>query len=135
VARWLVKEDPECYTFAAFLREKRTQWDGVHNALALRHLRAMRKGDEGFYYSSGHEKAIVGLFRVDGAPRPDPEDDRGSWRVPLRVVRPLRRPIPLATLRRDARLVDWELIRISRLAVMPVPDAVWRAVLGYEDEA
>lgn len=129
VAHWLVKEEPTHYGFDALVRDGGTTWNGVHNALALRHLRAMRKGDEGFYYHTGAERAIVATFRVAGTPEPDPDDDRGSWRVAIRPGRRLPRPVPLAELRGEPGMRRFDLVRISRLSIMPVPDAIWEQIL------
>lgn len=129
MAHWLVKEEPTHYGFDDLVRDKGTVWNGVHNALALRHLRAMRRGDEGFYYHTGEERAIVATFRVAGAPEPDPDDDRGSWRVKIRPGRRLPRPVPLAELRADPTMRAFDLVRISRLSILPVPDPIWERIL------
>lgn len=130
MARWLVKEEPTHYGFDDLVRDRRTEWSGIHNALALRHLRSMRVGDEVFYYHTGSERAIVGIARVARAPRPDPRDARGSWSVEVEAVGPLARPVTLAELRGDAVVRDLDLLRISRLSVMPVADAHWRRILA-----
>lgn len=129
MAYWLVKEEPTHYNFADFLRDRTTEWTGVHNALALRYLRSMVPRDEGFYYHSGAERAIVGRFVVADRPRPDPEDPRGSWKVTLRAGGALPRPVPLAEVKSVPALAEFELVRFSRLSVMPVPAAVWSRVL------
>lgn len=125
-----MKEEPTHYGFDDLVRDGGTVWNGVHNALALRHLRAMRRGDDGFYYHTGDERAIVATFRVDGTPEPDPEDDRGSWRVKIRPGRRLDRPVPLAELRTDPSLRTFDLVRISRLSIMPVSHPVWNRILA-----
>jgi predicted RNA-binding protein with PUA-like domain len=132
MGRWLVKEEPTHYSFANLVRDRRTDWSGVHNALALRHLKSMRPKDDVFYYHTGSEKAIVGIARVASVPRPDPEDDRGSWTVRIVPQRPLKRPVPLSTIKADPTFAAFELVRISRLSVMPVDAATWGRVLGYE---
>jgi predicted RNA-binding protein with PUA-like domain len=132
MARWLAKSEPGVYAYGDLERAGRTEWDGVHNALALRHLRAMTRGDEVLFYHSGDERAVVGIARVAGAPHPDPRDARGSWSVEVRPVRPLATSIPLAELRTDPRLAGFVLLRMSRLSVMPVSDAEWAAVLAHE---
>lgn len=127
---WLIKEEPSHYAFADLVRERRTDWNGVHNALALRHLRAMAPGDDGLYYHTGTERACVGIVRICSVPRPDPTDDRGSWTVELCAVRPLPRPVSLAEMRLDPTFVGFDLLRISRLSVLPVPDPMWRRILA-----
>lgn len=132
MAHWLAKSEPSVYSYADLERDGSTDWNGVHNALALRHLRAMAPGDEMLFYHSGDERAVVGIARIASAPRPDPNDDRGSWTVRVAAGRSLPGPIPLAVLRADPALTDLALFRISRLSVMPVSDAQWRAILAHE---
>ena len=130
--RWLVKEEPSHYSFDDLSRDRTTEWSGVHNALALRHLKGMRPDDEVFYYHSGTERAIVGIARVSGVPRADPTDERGSWSVTIRAERPLRRPVGLAVVKADPSLAGFDLVRIGRLSVMPVSDTQWSRLLSYE---
>ena len=133
MAHWLVKSDPETYDYADLERDGRTEWDGVHNAAALIHLRKMRPGDGLLVYHSGSERAVVGLAEVASDPHPEPKDTRGSWSMMIRPVRRLRSPVTLADLRADRALDGWVLFRMSRLSVMPVSDAQWTAVLAHED--
>ncbi len=135
MARWLVKSDPESYSYDDLERDGSTEWNGVHNALALRNLRQMRPGDELLIYHTGAERALVGLGRVTSLPRADPRDDRGSWLVDIAAVRPLRTRVPLATLRADPSLAASPLLKFGRLSVMPIADAEWRSLLGHEDDA
>ena len=132
MARWLVKSDPETYAYADLERDGTTEWDGVHNAQALIHLRTMRPGDGLLFYHSGEERAVVALAEVTSDPHPDPKDTRRSWSMAIRPVRPLRGPVPLSELRADRKLEGWVLFRMSRLSVMPVTDAQWGAVLAHE---
>jgi predicted RNA-binding protein with PUA-like domain len=135
MAHWLVKQEPTSYSFSSLLREGRTRWDGVHNALALRHLRAMRPGDEAIFYHSGGERACVGILRVVSAPRPDPNDSRGSWFVEVTPVRPLARPVPLAEIRSDRAFDGFTLLRMSRLSVMPVPEPMYSRLIALSERA
>ena len=128
--RWLVKEEPTHYSFEDFRRDGETEWSGVHNPSALIHLRAMRPGDVGFYYHTGNEKAIVGTFAVAGPPRPDPSDSRPSWVVRLRATEPLARPVSLASLRQDPAFGAFDLVRNSRLSIMPVPGPLWGRIVA-----
>ncbi len=132
MARWLLKEDPESYRFSDLVRDRTTEWNGVHNALALRHLRAMRPGDEAIMYHTGAERAAVGILRVSSEPRPDPHDDRGSWSIEVRPVRALHHPVPLERLKRETVFSDSPLVRIGRLSVLPLTDAQWNRVLALE---
>ncbi len=132
MARWLLKSDPETYAYADLERDGRTEWDGVHNASALIHLKRSRPGDPVLFYHSGEERAVVALAEVASEPHPDPRDARGSWSMAVRPVRRLRAPVTLAELRADRALAGFLLLRISRLSVMPVTDAEWAAVLAHE---
>jgi predicted RNA-binding protein with PUA-like domain len=132
MARWLAKSEPGVYSYPDLERDRTTEWNGVHNALALQHLRKMRPGDEIFFYHSGEERAVVGIARVSALPHPDPKDDRGSWSVEVRPVRRLRGAVPLSELRTDPTLADFTLLRFSRLSVMPVSFTHWRQVLHHE---
>jgi len=133
VATWLVKQEPSSYSYSALVREGRTRWDGVHNALALRHLKAMRPGDLALFYHSGDERACVGILRVASAPQPDPQDARGSWFVEVVPDRRLPRPVTLAEIRADPAFAGFELLRISRLSVLPVPPPMWAHLLGLSE--
>ena len=132
---WLAKSEPGAYSYADLEREGKTEWNGVHNALALQHLRRMRPDDGLLFYHSGAERAVVGVARVAALPHPDPADDRGSWSVEVRPVRPLRGAVTLAELRGDPALDGLALLRFSRLSVMPVSPGQWRAILAHEPGA
>lgn len=130
MARWLVKTEPGDYAFARLVKDGRTRWEGVRNAQALIHLRAMRKGDEVFVYHTGGEKAVVGIAKAATDAYPDPKRrDAKLVVVDLVPVRPLANPVPLAEIRRRPSMKVFDLVRISRLSVMPVPDGVWRELL------
>lgn len=120
MAYWLVKTEPGSYSFADLLRDRQTRWDGVANALACKHLRAMNAGDEVFVYHTGAEKAVVGLARVASAPYADPANPTLPA-VDLAAAAPLAQPVTLAALKSDARFAGWDLVRLPRLSVMPVP--------------
>jgi len=130
MSKWLLKEEPTHYSWSDLVRDGRTEWNGVHNALALRHLRGMAPGDPAIFYHSGDVRSCVGLMVVAAPPHPDPDDDRGSWSVAVRPVRPLPRPVPLAEIRADPTFAGFDLLRISRLSVLPVPDAMWERILA-----
>ena len=127
MALWLCKQEPDEYSFADLVRDGRTVWDGVANALALQHLRKMKPGDRAFFYATGKVKAVVGVMRVAEGPQPGPNDDEGVV-VVFEPVRALARPVPLAQIKEDEALADWELVRLPRLSVMPVSQAQWRRV-------
>jgi predicted RNA-binding protein with PUA-like domain len=128
MAYWLMKSEPSSYSWDDLVRDGGTMWDGVRNNAARLHLRAMKPGDEAFFYHSMDERAVVGVMRITGASQPDGED--GSWvKVPVEPVRPLDKPVTLGAIKSDPRLAKMELIRQSRLSVAPVRDDEWRLVL------
>ncbi|HET7380411.1 MAG TPA: EVE domain-containing protein [Gaiellales bacterium] len=126
---WLVKEEPTHYGFDAFVKDGKAVWSGVRNALAQRHLRAVKKGDRVFYYHTGNEKAVVGTAKAVSDPYPDPEDAGGKYvAVDLAPVARLARPVTLAEIKADTAFRDFPLVRIARLSVMPVTDAQWARI-------
>ena len=120
---FLVKEEPDNYSFDAFVTDGGTRWSGVKNPLAQKHLRSIRKGDEVFYYHTGTQKAVIGIAKATGDAYPDPADTTGkAFVVDLKPVRKLARPVTLAEIKADKRFADFALVRMSRLSVMPVTD-------------
>lgn len=127
---WLVKQEPEDFSWADFVKEKGTAWTGVRNFQARNNLHAMRKGDPVLFYHSGSGKEIVGIARVARAAYPDPTAADGDWScVDLKPVKALKRPIPLAVIKADTILRDMALVKQSRLSVMPVSEAQFKGVL------
>ncbi len=124
---WLVKSEPEAYSFAQFVREKKTNWTGVRNFAARNFLRAMAKGDEVFFYHSMTDKAVVGLATVSGTAFPDPTvepGEKGEWScVELKAGRALPKPVTLAQIKATPALGKMALLRQSRLSVSPVTAA------------
>jgi predicted RNA-binding protein with PUA-like domain len=126
---WLLKTEPDDYAFADLAREQRCVWDGVKNNWALQHLRAMQRGDLAFVYHTGKERRIVGLAEVVRAAYPDPAlEDPKRLVVDLRARIAVPRPVPLADIKCDARFAEFLLVRSSRLSVVPVSPAHWRAL-------
>ena len=118
---WLVKQEPEDYSWTTFVKQGRTAWTGVRNFLARNHLRSMKKGDLVFFYHSVSEKQIVGIAQVAKEAYPDPTATEGDWScVDLRPVAPLKTPVTLATIKSDKQLSQIALVRQSRLSVMPL---------------
>ena len=129
MAGWLLKTEPSEYSFADLLRERRTAWDGVTNALALKYLRAMRKADRAFVYHTGSERAIVGVARVVSDPYlASREASVVGWVVDVEAEGWLGRPVTLAEMKSSELFAGFELLRLPRLSVMPVPPVIWRAV-------
>lgn len=133
MAYWLMKSEPEAYGWADLVRDGGTEWDGVRNNAARLHLKAMKKGDEAFFYHSMSDKAVVGIMRITREAQPDPKD--ADW-VSVRVepVRALARPVTLAEIKAEPQLTKMELIRQSRLSVAPVRDEEWEKVLKMEKD-
>ena len=128
MAYWLMKSEPASFSWDDLVRDGGTDWDGVRNNAARLHLRAMKAGDEAFFYASMTDKAIVGIMRVTGTGQPDGAD--GSWvKVPVEPVRPLKRPVTLAEIKADPSLAKMELLRQSRLSVAPVREEEWAKIL------
>ena len=131
MAHWLIKSEPESYSWDDLVRDGRTEWDGVRNNAARLHLRAMTRGDEAFFYRSLVEPAVVGIVRVSRGPAPDPKDS--NWvSVEVEPVRGLKRPVSLKAIKAEPSLAQMELIRQSRLSVAPVRDEEWAAILDME---
>jgi predicted RNA-binding protein with PUA-like domain len=127
MARWLMKSEPHVYSWDDLVRDQQTDWDGVRNNAARLHLRAMREGDEAFFYHSGDEKQIVGIMKIAGAQKPDGDD--GAWvKLPVAPVRPLG-PVTLKDIKAEPKLAKMELVRQSRLSVSPVRDEEWALIL------
>ena len=128
MAHWLMKSEPESYSWSDLVRDGGTEWDGVRNNAARLHLKAMKKGDEAFFYHSMSDKAVVGIMRVTREAQADPKDV--NW-VSVRVepVMALSRPVALAEIKAEPRLAKMELIRQSRLSVAPVRAEEWKVIL------
>lgn len=133
MARWLIKSEPESYSWDDLIRDSRTEWDGVRNNAARLHLRAMKPGDEAFFYRSLVEPAVVGIVRVSRGPAPDPKDP--NWvSVEVEAVRALKRPVTLKAIKAEPSLAAMELIRQSRLSVAPVRDEEWARIIAMQDQ-
>lgn len=120
--KWLFKTEPSDYSYERLLKDGRTTWTGVKNALALRHLRQVKKGDEIAIYHTGNVKAVVGVARAVADAKLDAVDI-----APLKAVA----PVPLAAVKADARFKDFTLVRMGRLSVMPVPEALWKPLTTF----
>ena len=139
MAQWLVKSEPDAFSWAQQVLNRIEPWTGVRNHMAKNNLKAMRKGDLAFFYHSNIGKEIVGVVRVVREAYPDPSiesDEKGDWVcVDMQAVAPFPTPVTLAALKADAAFADLALIRMSRLSVLPVSDEYWRAICklgGYK---
>jgi predicted RNA-binding protein with PUA-like domain len=132
---WLLKTEPTEFSFADLQRAGHAVWDGVTNALALKHLRAMQAGDLAFLYHTGDEKQIVGIAEVTRAAYPDPRGgDKKLVVVDLRPREALKKPVPLAAVKARQEFADFELVRLGRLSVMPVSAARWQKLLAMAEK-
>jgi len=133
MSHWLMKSEPGSYSWEALVRDGGTEWDGVRNAAARLHLKAMKVGEQAFFYHSGEARSVVGIIRITREAQPDPKDS--DWvSVAVEPVRALG-PVTLKAIKADPRLAGMELIRQSRLSVAPVRDEEWAAVLELAGSA
>jgi predicted RNA-binding protein with PUA-like domain len=131
---WLVKQEPEAYSWATFLEEGKTVWTGVRNFQARNNLRAMKKGDLVLFYHSVSEKHVVGLARVDKEAYPDPTADEGDWSaVNLVPVKTLKAPVSLESIKTDKILKNIPLVRQSRLSVTPLTPGQFNRLLALAE--
>jgi predicted RNA-binding protein with PUA-like domain len=127
---WLCKQEPSTYNIEMLQKEKKTTWDGVHNNLALKHIKNMKKGDLAFFYHSGDEKAVAGIMEIASEPYPNPkEKDPRFVVVDVKFKEKLDRPVTLGQIKSNPKFKDWELLRISRLSVMPVSSQIWSEII------
>jgi predicted RNA-binding protein with PUA-like domain len=128
---WVLKTEPSAYGFPDLVRDRRTRWEGVSNAVALKHLRSMLEGDDALIYHTGNEKSLVGLARIASAPYPDPgQKDERLVVVDVEAGKALPRPVPLAEIKADPAFSDLGLVRLSRLSVVPVEPDQWKRLLA-----
>jgi len=133
---WILKTEPDEYSFADLEREGRTIWDGVSNNAALKHLRSMQPGDEALIYHTGDERRAVGLAHIVSVPYADPQvDDERLVVVDVVPTRPLPTPVSLAAIKADAFFADFALVRQGRLSVVPVSAEQWQRLLAMAGEA
>ena len=130
---WLAKQEPSGprgYNILQLKKDKKTVWDGVHNNLALKHIRNMKKGDLSFFYHTGAERQVVGIMTITSDPYPNPEEDNERFVVVnVKFKKFLENPVTLHEIKKQNKLKKWELLRISRLSVMPVPKEIWDLII------
>lgn len=135
MAYWLIKSEPSVYSWDQLVKDKQTVWDGVRNYAARIHLKAMKKGDELFFYHSNEGVEIVGIAKVAKEYYPDPTSEGDTWVVvDVKPVRKLKNPVSLADIKADKRLKDMALVRLGRLSVQPVTEQEWQIVLEKAGE-
>ena len=134
MAYWLMKSEPGSYSWDDLVRDGGTEWDGVRNAAARLHLRAMKAGDQALFYHSGGDKAVVGIMRTAREGTPAGAD--GAWvSVAVEPVRALAVPVPLSAIGTEPRLAGLEMLRQSRLSVSPVGDDEFLPIVNMGAEA
>ena len=134
-SHWLVKSEPDTYSYADLERDGRTTWDGVRNFAAASHLKSMKVGDQVFFYHSQAGKDVVAIAQVAKEAFPDASDPTGKFvAVELTPVRRLKSPVALADMKANPALADMAMLRQGRLSVSPVTDAQWAAILKMAGE-
>jgi predicted RNA-binding protein with PUA-like domain len=130
VAYWLLKTEPEEYSYCDLERDGTTVWEGVSNSLALKHLRTMEIGDLALIYHTGKERRVIGVAQVVSQPYPDPKlDDAKRVVVQVRAVRRVQEPITLTQIKQDGNFEGFDLVRLTRLSVVPVSEPHWQRLL------
>lgn len=128
-AGWLVKSEPDAFSWAQQVENKVEPWTGVRSHQAKNNLKAMRRGDRAFFYHSNIGKEIVGVVEVVREAYPDPTAGSGDWvAVDMKALRPFKRPVTLAEIKADAAFADFGLVRLSRLSVVPVSAEHWSLI-------
>ena len=126
---WLLKSEPDTFSWTDMVKKKNTGWDGVRNHQAANNMKAMKLGDRCFFYHSGEEKRIVGVVEVSGLYGPDPSDESGRFgMVTVKAMAPLKTPVTLAAIKADPKLDHLLLVRHSRLSVSPIDAAAWKRI-------
>lgn len=128
---WLMKSEPDAYSWDDLIAEGEGTWDGVRNHRAANNLRAMKRGDKAFFYHSNEGLEIVGIVTISKSGLMDPSDPEGKWAaVKVKPVKKLKRPVTLKEIKADPALADMELVRQSRLSVAEVRPAEWEHILA-----
>lgn len=131
MAYWLMKSEPDVYSYDDLVREGEGTWDGVRNHAAALHLKAMQVGDQALFYHSNIGKEAVAVMTISAPAMPDPTEPEGTRWVAVKVkpLRKLARPVPLAVIKSEPRLADMAMIRQSRLSVSPVRESEWAVLM------
>ncbi len=132
---WLMKSEPDAYSWDDLLAEGEGTWDGVRNHRAANNLRAMQVGEQAFFYHSNIGREIVGIAEISLSGIADPSDPEGKWAaVKVRPVRKLARPVTLSDIKANPALAEMELVRLSRLSVAELTESEWKEVLRMAGE-
>jgi predicted RNA-binding protein with PUA-like domain len=129
MAFWLLKTEPSTYSFDDLVRDKKTVWNGVTNNTALKHIRSMKQGDSALVYHTGDVRAAVGIAEIASDPYPDPKQkDPKLVVVDLKPKKKLPKPVTLDAIKADPVFEGFDLIRIGRLSIVPVPEKMWKRI-------
>lgn len=129
MAYWLMKAEPNDYTYADLERDGVAEWDGIHNHQAANNMRAMKKGDRAFFYRSLKDPAVVGIMAIAREAYEDPDDPKESFvLVDVKPVKPVKREVSLKEIKADPKLAHLALVRQSRLSISSVDDDAWRLI-------
>lgn len=129
MAYWLMKSEPDAYAWDEMVKDKKTGWNGVRNYQAANNMKAMKLGDQCFFYHSNEGKEIVGIVKVTKLYHPDPSDKAGKFgMVEVTAVKPLKQPVTLAAIKQHAKLKNMAFVKQSRLSVSPVTADEWKIV-------
>jgi predicted RNA-binding protein with PUA-like domain len=134
MAKWLLKTEPSSYAWDNLVADGKATWDGVANALALKHIRTMNKGDLALIYHTGDERQAVGIAEIVSKPYADPkEEDERLAVVDLKPRKKLAVPVTLSAIKADKTFAGWDFLRIGRLSVVPVPEKMWDRILELSE--
>jgi predicted RNA-binding protein with PUA-like domain len=129
MAYWLLKTEPGTYSWDDLARDKKTTWDGVANATAHKHIRSMKQGDLAFVYHTGKQRQVVGIAQITSDAYSDPKEKNQRMAViDLKPLKKLARSVALDTIKSDPIFAGWDLLRIGRLSIVPVPAAMWKRI-------
>jgi predicted RNA-binding protein with PUA-like domain len=134
MAFWLIKSEPEVYSWDQLVKDKQTRWDGIRNYAARLHLRSMKKGDPVFFYHSNKGTEIVGIATVIKEAYQDPTTSDPAWfAVDVKPLKKFAKPVSLEQIKKEKKLSSMALVRISRLSVQPVTDEEWKIIMKMGD--
>ncbi|HIK05047.1 MAG TPA: EVE domain-containing protein [Trichormus sp. M33_DOE_039] len=130
MAYWLLKTEPDNYSYFDLERDGGTVWDGVNNPLALKHLRTMQPGDLAWIYHTGQERQIIGMAEITSQPYPDPTlNDAKRVVVDVRALQKVNQPVTLSQIKQTGMFAEFDLLRLPRLSVVPVSDIYWQSLM------
>ncbi len=134
MAYWLLKTEPENYSYFDLERDGSTVWDGINNALALKHLRTMHLGDLALVYHTGKERQVMGVAEIVSQPYADPAlNEIKRVVIDVRAVQKFSQPVTLSQIKQDGKFIDFDLLRLPRLSVVPVSELYWQYLLKLID--